>query len=80
MGTGTGTESGAAYTYYLDAAHENRNSANGQEPTFASGANARIISDVPGLSFTAHFLFHSVTLPSGEVKLTRRVDRVECKG
>jgi hypothetical protein len=78
-GTGTGPESGATYTYHLDAAHENRNSANGQLPNFASGANARIISDLPGLSFTAHFVFHIATLPSGEYKVTRAVDRVECK-
>jgi hypothetical protein len=78
-GIGTGPESGATYTYHLDAAHENRNSVNGQEPTFASGANARVYSDLPGLSFTSHFVFHSVTLPFGEIKVIRSVDRTECK-
>ncbi len=79
-GTGTGPESGATYTYHLDAAHENNNwSPDRLHATFTGGANARIISDLPGLSFTAHFVFHGVLLPSGEFKVTRSLDRVECK-
>ncbi len=78
-GTGTGPESGATYTYNLDAGHEIYHTANGQNTTFEAGANARMISDIPGLSFTAHFVFHAVILPSGEFKVTRSLDRVECK-
>ena len=79
-GTGTGPESGATYTYNLDAGHEISHTANGQNTTFEAGANARMISDLPGLSFTAHFVFHGVILPSGEFKVTRSLDRVECTG
>jgi hypothetical protein len=38
-----------------------------------------MISSIPSLSFTAHFQFHGLVLPSGEFKVTRSVDRVECK-
>ena len=78
-GTGIGPESGATYTYNLDAAHEIFHTANGQNATFEAGANARMITDLPGLSFTSHFVFHGVILPSGEFKVTRSLDRVECK-
>ena len=45
----------------------------------AEDANARMISNVPGLAFTSHFQFRGVALPSGEFKVSRDVDRVECK-
>ena len=79
-GTGTGPQSGATYTYNLDAGHEIFHTGNGQNTIFEAGANARMISDLPGLSFTAHFVFHAVILPSGEFKVTRDLDRVACKG
>jgi len=80
-GTGTGPASGATYAYTV-IAHESFDTPNHDAPhaTFGAGANARMISSVPGLSFTAHFVFHGVALPSGEFEVTRNVDRVECKG
>jgi len=79
-GTGIGPESGAAYTYNLTF-HESFNfpSETASQGDFFANANARIGSSLPGLSFTAHFVFHGVALPSGEFKVTRSLDRVECK-
>ena len=79
-GTGTGPESGATYQYSLTA-YETTNWGNGNDlqGTGGAGANARMISSLPELTFTAHFQFHGVALPSGEIAVTRDVDRVECK-
>jgi hypothetical protein len=79
-GTGTGPESGATYAYNL-VFHESFNTPSPTAPQadFFANANARVRSSLPGLSFTAHFVFHAVALPSGEFKVTRNVDRVECK-
>lgn len=78
-GTGTGPESGATYAYTVTA-YENVNKPDGVTvATFGAGANARMISSIPSLTFTAHFQFHGVFLPSGEFKVTRDLDRVECK-
>lgn len=79
-GTGTGPESGATYAYTLTASMSfNTPSGDASQATFAEDANARMISNVPGLTFTAHFQFRGVALPSGEFKVSRDVDRVECK-
>jgi len=79
-GTGTGPESGATYAYTLTASMSFNTPGDGaSQATFADDANARMISDVPGLPFTAHFQFRDVALPSGEFKVTRDVDQVECK-
>jgi hypothetical protein len=75
-GTGIGPESGASYTYNL-VFQEAFQAA--PEANFYANANARVISSVRALSFTAHFVAHAVFLPSGEFKVTRNVDRVECK-
>jgi hypothetical protein len=79
-GTGTGPESGATYGYNL-VFHESFNSPSETAPqaNFFANANARVTSNLPDLSFTAHFVFHGVALPSGEFKVTRDLDRVECK-
>jgi hypothetical protein len=78
--TGTGLESGATYTSH-DVSHENFNTPSETAPQleFFANTNARAISSVPELSFTAHFVNHVLVLPSGEFKVTRNVDRVECK-
>jgi hypothetical protein len=79
-GTGSGPESGASYAYELTA-YETFNTPDGAAPqaTFGAGANARMISSIPGLTFTAHFQFHGIALPGGGFKVTRDLDRVECK-
>jgi hypothetical protein len=79
-GTGIGPESGATYNYNVTG-YESTNWGNGNDlqVTFGAGANARMISSLPELTFTAHFQFHGVKLPSGEITVTRSVDRVECK-
>lgn len=79
-GIGTGPESGATYVYNVTGYESfNTPSASAVQRAFGAGANARMISSIPSLSFTAHFQFHGVVLPSGEFKVTRSVDRVECK-
>ena len=79
--TGTGQESGATYTSRLVQHEIVRWSADDDKhATFAAGAAARTTSDLPDLGFTSHFVFHGVLLPSGEFKVTRSLDRVECKG
>lgn len=79
-GAGTGPESGATYAYHL-VFHENFNtpSPTALQANHFANANARVSSSLRGLSFTAHFVFHAVALPGGEFKVTRNLDRVECK-
>ncbi len=78
--TGTGSESGVEYTIN-DIFHDGVNSPSPLAPqfTFSFGGMFHVTSDLPGLSFDAHFGFHGLALPSGEFKLTRELDRVECK-
>ena len=78
--TGTGSVSGATYTAHL-ISHETFNTPSADAPQleFFANANVRILSSVPQLSYTAHFVNHGVLTPTGEFKLTRNVDRVECK-
>jgi len=80
LATGTGPESGAVYTLN-DTFHEgfNTSSASGPQAIFSARAATRVISDLPGLSWTIHFVYHVVTLPSGEFKVTRDVDSAQCK-
>ena len=79
-GTGIGQETGASYAYTLVGSFSfNTPDDTAPQFTVAEDANARMISDVPGLTFTAHFQFRGVTLPSGEFKVSRDVNRVECK-
>ena len=77
--TGTGSETGATYTL-KDMLHENFNSPNEPAPhlTFSSHGTSHVTSDLPGLSFKAHFVFHGV-IPSGEdFKVTTELERVTC--
>ena len=79
-GIGTGRVSGATYVYNVTGFESfNAPSDMAVQHTFGAGANARMITSTPGLSFTAHFQFRGVILPSGEPKINRSVDRVECK-
>ena len=64
--TGTGSETGATYTIN-DIFHESFNSPNIPAPhlTLGDHATTHVTSDLPGLSFKAHFVFHLV-VPSGK--------------
>ncbi|MBA3258298.1 MAG: hypothetical protein H0T68_02380 [Gemmatimonadales bacterium] len=79
--TGTGPVSGAHYTIN-DIYHENFQSPRPGAPqgTFTYQGMFHVTSDLPGLNFDGHFLFHMVTLPSGEVKITRDIGYGVCKG
>lgn len=78
--TGTGPESGASYAIN-DIYHENFESPSPPAPqvTFSAHGTTRVTSDLPGLSFDIRFEFHGVGLPSGEFKVTRFVDSLECQ-
>jgi len=78
--TGTGQESGASYTIN-EIFHESFQSPSPPAPqfTFSVGGMFHVTSDLPGLSFDGHFGFHGLALPSGEFKVTRELERVECK-
>ena len=73
--TGIGQESGATYSYH-DVYHEGFNAP----INYLLNSTFHAISDLPGLSFDGHLAFHFVAPPSGEFKVTREVDRFECKG
>ncbi|MEO6056384.1 MAG: hypothetical protein ABIQ49_06050 [Gemmatimonadales bacterium] len=77
--TGTGSVTGATYTIN-DIFHESFNSPNVPAPhlTLGDHATTHVTSDLPGLSFKAHFVFHLV-VPSGkDFKVTTLLDRVTC--
>jgi hypothetical protein len=78
--TGTGLESGATYTS-RGGFHESFNTPSETAPhlEFFANFNGRTISSIPELNFTAHFVNHGVLTASGDFKLTRNVDRVECQ-
>lgn len=79
--TGTGSETGATYTL-KDMLHENFESPNEPAPhvTFSSHGTSHVTSDLPGLSFDIHSVFHFV-VPSGkDFKVTREVTSVTCGG
>jgi hypothetical protein len=79
--TGTGPVSGAHYTIN-DLYHENFQSPSPDAPqaTFSYHGMLHVTSDLPGLNFDGHFLFHILALPSGEVRITRDIGGGECKG
>jgi hypothetical protein len=77
--TGTGSETGATYTIN-DIFHESFDSPNVPAPhlTLGDHATTHVTSDLPGLSFKAHFVFHLV-VPSGkDFKVTTDLDWVKC--
>jgi hypothetical protein len=79
--TGTGLETGATYTL-KDMLHENFETPNEPAPhlTFSSHGTSHVTSDLPGLSFDIHSVFH-IVIPSGkDFKVTREVERVTCGG
>jgi hypothetical protein len=61
--------------------HENFETSN-EHPqlTFSSHGTSHVTSDVPGLSFDIHSVFH-IVIPSGkDFKVTREVESVTCGG
>ncbi len=80
LATGTGPESGAVYRLD-DTFHEGSSTAGTSSPrtTFSARGATRITSDLPGLSWTLHYVYHVVTQPSGQFKVTRDVDSPQCK-
>ncbi len=77
--TGTGSETGATYTMN-DIFHESFDSPNVPAPhvTLSDHATTHVTSDLAGLSFKAHFVFHLV-VPSGkDFKVTTDLERVTC--
>jgi hypothetical protein len=79
--TGTGSETGATYTL-KDVLHENFETPSEPAPhlTFSSHGTSHVTSDLPGLSFDIHFVFH-VVIPSGkDFKVTREMERLTCEG
>jgi hypothetical protein len=79
-GVGIGQESGASYAYTLISSFSFNTPAPAKPQfTVAEDANARMISNIAALTFTAHFQFRGVNLPSGGFKISRDVNRVDCK-
>lgn len=75
--TGTGSETGATYTIN-DIFHESFDTPNGSHGALGDHATTHVTSDLPGLSFIAHFVFHLV-VPSGkDFKVTTDLDWVKC--
>jgi len=80
--TGTGLTTGASYRSH-NVSEEGFNS-----PTVAAlnftytfrEVSYVMLSTTPGVSFRAGALFHFVALPSGEFKITRDLESVECRG
>jgi hypothetical protein len=77
--TGTGLETGATYTL-KDMLHENFETPN--EPathlTFSSHGTSHVTSNLPGLSFDIHSVFHIVRPSGKDFKVTREVESVTC--
>ena len=79
--TGTGLETGATYTL-KDMLHENFETPNEPAPhfTYSAHGTSHVTSDLPGLSFDIHSVFH-IVIPSGkDFKVTREVASVTCAG
>lgn len=78
--TGTGLTTGASYRS-RDVSEEGFNSPTGPALnfTYAYRVESYLMSKTPGASFWAHTLFHFVALPSGEFKITRDLESVECR-
>ncbi len=78
--TGVGQTTGASYSFRL-ILHEGFNTPNLPAPNFVYNFRQayRVTSSTPGLDYTALAVFHVVGLPSGEFKVTRAVESVECR-
>jgi hypothetical protein len=78
--TGTGAETGANYALN-DIFHESFNLLNDAGPptTVTVHGTTHVTSDLPGLSFDIHLVFHGV-MPSGkDFRVTTNVESVVCK-
>jgi hypothetical protein len=78
--SGTGLTTGLTYTF-RDSFHELFNSPSQPAANFVFTYNetGRLTTDAPGLSITMHFLVHGLGLPTGEFKVTREIERLECR-
>ncbi len=79
--SGVGLTTGASYTLRLNL-HEGFNTPRPTgDPAFVVNFRQayRVTSSTPGLDYTALAIFHLVGLPSGEFKVTRAVESVECR-
>jgi hypothetical protein len=77
--TGTGSETGATYTIN-DIFHESFQSPSPPAPqaTFGAHGMTRVSSDIAGLSFSGHSVFHAVIPPGQDFKVTTSLERVTC--
>jgi len=80
--TGTGLTTGASYRSHNvieEGFNEPTGSALNVTYTFREESYV-MMSTTPGVSFRAGALFHFVGLPSGEFKVTRDLESLECRG
>ena len=79
--TGTGLSTGASYRSH-DVSQEGFNSPTPEafNVIYTYRGESYMKSTTPGLSFSGRSLFHYVALPSGEFKITRELESVECRG
>jgi hypothetical protein len=79
--TGTGLTTGASYRSH-NVIEEGFNSPTGPalNVTYTYREESYVKSTTPGVSFRASALFHFVALPSGEFKITRDLESLECGG
>jgi hypothetical protein len=77
--SGTGLTTGLPYQF-RDSFHEifNSPSVSAANFVFHTKETGRVTTTEPGLSFTLHFAFYAVGLPSGEIKVTREIESLEC--
>jgi hypothetical protein len=78
--SGTGLTTGLGYTF-RDSFHELFNSPSipALNFEFTNHETGRLTTSAPGLSVTIHFLVHGMGLPTGEFKVTKEIDSVECR-
>jgi hypothetical protein len=80
--TGTGLTTGASYRSH-NVIEEGFNTPTGSalNATYTFREESYVMmSTTPGVSFRAGALFHFVALPSGEFKITRDLESLECRG
>ena len=78
--SGTGLTTGAAYDF-SDSFHDSFNSPSTPAANFefTSHETGRLVTQTPGLSLTLRFFIHGIGLPTGEFKVTKQVESVECR-
>ena len=78
--SGIGLTTGASYEF-RDSFHGLFNSPSipAVNFEFTEHDTGRMTSSTPGLSFTLRFFIHGVGLPTGEFKVTKQVESVECR-